>query len=107
MPDYHVVYVTKLGVPFIEEAQEYPSRTAAVEDAAHEFSPVPDRDGRLRYPNVRVVTHDGQEVVLPGYDHLYAFTPEELQKIQAEERRQQQMMRGNVHAVPLSEESDE
>lgn len=88
MPSYHVVYVSKLGIPFIEEAEEFPSEIDAVEAAANAFAPVRDAEGTLHYSPIRIQTHDGKSVVLSGFDHINVLSPEELAMIQQQERMQ-------------------
>lgn len=88
MPKYHTVYVTKLGVPFIEEAEEFSDEIEAVEAAANSFAPVRDNEGRLHFSPVRVNTYDGKSVVVSGFDHISAMTPEELSQIKQHEQAQ-------------------
>lgn len=103
MPDFHAVYVTKIGVPFIEKAESFRSEVEAIEAAANAFSPHRDNEGRIHYSPVRIETHDGKHIVLAGFEYIQILTPEELREITEQEQRQQQMMQG----VPLPEESDE
>lgn len=85
MPRLHTVYVSKLGVPFIEEAQEFDSELKAVMEAADCFTPSPDKDGRNHVVPVIVKTHDGKYVALTGVDHINVLTPEELEQIKRQE----------------------
>lgn len=85
MPRYHAVYVTRLGVPFIEEAEEHPNEDSVVEAAAKSFAPVRDGEGRLHYSPIRIRTHDGKSVVVSGFDHITAMTPDELEQLKAQD----------------------
>ena len=87
MPSYHTVYVSKLGVPFIEEAQEYESEQEAALDAARCFTPIPNDEGKLVTVPVIVKTHDGKSVILDSYDHITVMTPEELSAIKQQEQQ--------------------
>lgn len=90
MPNFHTVYVSELGVPFIEEAQEYESEHEAALDAARCFTPIPNDEGKYFVVPVIVKTHDGKSVILDSYDHITVMTPEELAEIKATEQRQRQ-----------------
>lgn len=83
---FHTVYITRLGVPFIEEEQEFPDAANALLAAADEFAPTKDDKGNLHFSPVAVKTVDGKWVVIPDYDHILVWTTEELKQIQEQER---------------------
>jgi sensor histidine kinase regulating citrate/malate metabolism len=90
MPMFHTVYVTKLGVPFIEEAQEYEDERSAASDAAQCFLPTRDENGNYHSVPSIVKTIGDRYVVLTNVDHIRVMTPEELNQAQEEERRAQE-----------------
>lgn len=99
MSRYHVVYVTKLGVPFIEEAQEHSSEVGALAEAVKAFAPTYDQyTGDREYDPVVVKTHEGKFAVLHDYDHLSVMTPEELQGILQRE--------AEARGLPFTEDDD-
>lgn len=92
MPRFYAVYVTKLGVPFIEGAQEYESERDAANDAASTFIPTRDEKGNYHHSPVMVKTLEGRYIVLTDIDHIRIMTPEELAEAQEQERRAQAEM---------------
>ena len=98
MPQFHTVYITKLGVPFIEEAQEYQTEQDAAIDASHCFTPQKDEKGNYHSVPVAVTTVEKRTVVLTDVDHITVMTPEELARVQDQERQQQE-----AHLAALAE----
>lgn len=97
MPNFHTVYVTKLGVPFVEEAQEYDSEFDAAADAARTFVPTKDEKGNYHQSPVVVKTIEERAVVLTDVDHIRVMTPEELRQAQEEERAAQEAALRQYH----------
>lgn len=98
MPMFHTVYVTKLGVPFVEEGQTYESESDAASDAASTFLPTKDEKGAYHHSPVLVKTLEGRYVVLTEVDHIRVMTPEELAQAQEQERRAQAEMAASFAA---------
>lgn len=94
MPKFHTVYITKLGVPFFEEAQEYDTEFDAASDAASTFLPTKDENGNYHESPVLMKTIEGRAVVLTDIDHIRIMTPEELADMQEQERRANLEARG-------------
>lgn len=105
MPMFHTVYVTKLGVPFFEEGQNYESEQDAAADAAQTFLPTKDEKGVYHHSPVLVKTLEGRYVALTEVDHIRIMTPEELAELQEQERRAQAEMA--AHATGFVDDSGE
>lgn len=89
MPSYHTVYVTKLGVPFVEEAQEFESEAGAALAAGDVFNSQRDEKGNYHSTPVAVTTVEGRTVILTEVDHITVMTPEELKRAQEQEKQAQ------------------
>lgn len=87
---FHTVYITPLGVPFIEEAQEYEDEFQAAADAAQCFLPTKDHNDNYHMSPVVVKTIEGKAVVITKIDHIRVLTPEELRETQEQERLAQE-----------------
>lgn len=104
MPKFHTVYITKLGVPYIEEAQEYETEQDAAIDASNCFTPQRDEKGNYHHVPVAVTTVENRTVILTDVDHITVMTPEELASArEAEKRQQAEMFAGDAGPYPFTE----
>jgi hypothetical protein len=79
---YHILYYTRAGVPFVEEAQTFADELAAIRKTRQEL--MCDSQGNPNPPGVKnplyIKTIAGDHAMLVDIDHFVIMTPDQIKR---------------------------